>query len=238
MSGSKNVNKNSTNLYCGCVLSFCESKCSQSCGVVSTRSAFCWSLSVTHTQRQPITSTLTTHTPLSVWLSLSPSLSVCLLPLRSYLLTAAPSLHPSAKRSGSKNLPSSSSSLPLCVFSFLLLGHTSSASQRSTGKASSVSLNSCNKQMHTRTADITSCIAYTTHAFLPQRKCLIISLLAYHSKAKDQKIIKKKHTPDVEQKTQKVCGTFGSTEVFCMCWIHLIWASVLEEKKSKTGSYP
>lgn len=163
---------------------------------------------------------------------------MCLLPLRSYLLTAAPSLHPSAKRSGSKNLPSSSSSLPLCVFSFLLLGHTSSASQRSTGKASSVSLNSCNKQMHTRTADITSCIAYTTHAFLPQRKCLIISLLAYHSKAKDQKIIKKKHTPDVEQKTQKVCGTFGSTEVFCMCWIHSIWASVLEEKKSKTGSYP
>lgn len=78
MSGSKNVNKNSTNLYCGCVLSFCESKCSQSCGVVSTRSAFCWSLSVTHThtQRQPITSTLTTHTPLSVWLSLSPSLCV------------------------------------------------------------------------------------------------------------------------------------------------------------------
>lgn len=87
--------------------------------------------------------------------------------------------------------------------------------------------------MHTRTADITSCIAYTTHAFLPQRKCLIISLLAYHSKAKDQKIIKKKHTPDVEQKTQKVCGTFGSTEVFCMCWIHSIWASVLEEKKSQ-----
>lgn len=109
----------------------------------------------THTQRQPITSTLTTHTPLSVCLSLSlsPSLSVCLLPLRSSLLTAALSLHPSAKRSGSKNLPSSSSSLPLCVFSFLLLGHTSSASQRSTGKALSVSLNSCNKQMHTRTAD-------------------------------------------------------------------------------------
>lgn len=49
---------------------------------------------------------------------------------------------------------------------------------------------------------------------------------------------KKNHTPDVEQKTQKVCGTFGSTEVFCMCWIHSIWASVLEEKKSKTGSYP
>lgn len=155
MTGSKNVNKNSTYLYCGCALSFCESKCSQSCGVVSTRSAFCWSLSVTHThtQRQPITSTLTTHTPLSVCLSLSPSLSLCLLPLRSSLLTAAPSLHPSAKRSGSKNLPSSSSSLPLCVFSFLPLGHTSSASQRSTGKASSVSLNSCNKQMHTRTAD-------------------------------------------------------------------------------------
>lgn len=218
MSGSKNVNKNSTNLYCGCVLSFCESKCSQSCGVVSTRSAFCWSLSVTHThtQRQPITSTLTTHTPLSVWLSLSPSLSVCLLPLRSYLLTAAPSLHPSAKRSGSKNLPSSSSSLPLCVFSFLLLGHTSSASQRSTGKASSISLNSCNKQMHTRTADITSCIACTTHAFLPQRKCLIISLLAYHSKAKDQKIIKK-NIHQMWSKKHKKCAVHLGVQRFSAC---------------------
>lgn len=147
MSGSKNVNKNSTNLYCGCVLSFCESKCSQSCGVVSTRSAFCWSLSVTHTHTEAADYIHAHNTLLYLYGF------VCLLPLRSYLLTAAPSLHPSAKRSGSKNLPSSSSSLPLCVFSFLLLGHTSSASQRSTGKASSVSLNSCNKQMHTRTAD-------------------------------------------------------------------------------------
>lgn len=155
MSGSKNVNKNSTNLYCGCVLSFCESKCSQSCGVVSTRSAFCWSLSVTHTHSEAADyiHAHNTHSSICMAFALSLSLCVCLLPLRSYLLTAAPSLHPSAKRSGSKNLPSSSSSLPLCVFSFLLLGHTSSASQRSTGKASSVSLNSCNKQMHTRTAD-------------------------------------------------------------------------------------
>lgn len=153
MSRSKNVNKNSTNLYCGCVLSFCESKCSQSCGVVSTRSAFCWSLSVTHTHRGSRLHPRSQHTLLYLYGFRSLPLSLCLLPLRSYLLTAAPSLHPSAKRSGSKNLPSSSSSLPLCVFSFLLLGHTSSASQRSTGKASSVSLNSCNKQMHTRTAD-------------------------------------------------------------------------------------
>lgn len=170
----------------------------------------------THTHRGSRLHPRSQHTLLYLYGFRSLPLSVCLLPLRSYLLTAAPSLHPSAKRSGSKNLPSSSSSLPLCVFSFLLLGHTSSASQRSTGKASSISLNSCNKQMHTRTADITSCIACTTHAFLPQRKCLIISLLAYHSKAKDQKIIKK-NIHQMWSKKHKKCAVHLGVQRFSAC---------------------
>lgn len=78
MSGSKNVNKNSTNLYCGCVLSFCESKCSQSCGVVSTRSAFCWSLSVTHTHTEAADyiHAHNTHSSICMAFALSLSLSV------------------------------------------------------------------------------------------------------------------------------------------------------------------
>lgn len=155
MSGSKNVNKNSTNLYCGCVLSFCESKCSQSCGVVSTRSAFCWSLSVTHTHTEAADYIHAHNTHSSICMAFALSLSLCVSTPAEILPPHCCSESPpfTLQRSGSKNLPSSSSSLPLCVFSFLLLGHTSSASQRSTGKASSVSLNSCNKQMHTRTAD-------------------------------------------------------------------------------------
>lgn len=77
MTGSKNVNKNSTYLYCGCVLSFRESKCSQSCGVVSTRSAFCWSLSVTHTHRGSRLHPRSQHTLLYLYAFRSLPLSLC-----------------------------------------------------------------------------------------------------------------------------------------------------------------
>lgn len=84
-----------------------------------------------------------------------PSLSAPAEILPASLLTAALSLHPSANHSGCKKLPtsSSSSSLPLSGFSLLLSVHTPSISQRSTGKALTVFINTYSKQMHTRTAD-------------------------------------------------------------------------------------
>lgn len=116
-----------------CVFSSCDAKHIQSCGVVSTRSPVAL-ISFCHTQ---------THTASQRGRRVHPHTQRILLPLSllqlrsslppSSLLLSVSTLHPRRLQE--------TSSLPLSVFSFLLSGHTPSVSQRSTGKALTVSLN-------------------------------------------------------------------------------------------------